>query len=147
MTLGLTLAGTPPSEDEFRRKGKAGTNEMVYRINEHQLLRVWSVISSFSRIREIDDPLAQSEILTNAQMLLTAFVFDLGAVARGRGWRFAQLSIRRVLGLVYRLVALSPVLAAPEGSAAASSAGWGSSAGVSGGAPPSGPLPGFVDAP
>ena len=53
---------------------------MVYRINEHQLLRVWSVISSFSRIREIDDPLAQSEILTNAQMLLTAFVFDLEAV-------------------------------------------------------------------
>ena len=40
----------------------------------------WSVISSFSRIREIDDPLAQSEILTNAQMLLTAFVFDLEAV-------------------------------------------------------------------
>ena len=80
MTLELTLAGTPPSEDEFRRKGKAGTNEMVYRINEHQLLRVWSVISSFSRIREIDDPLAQSEILTNAQMLFTAFVFDLEAV-------------------------------------------------------------------
>ena len=53
---------------------------MVYGINEHQLLRVWSVISSFSRIREIDDPLAQSEILTNAQMLFTAFVFDLEAV-------------------------------------------------------------------
>jgi hypothetical protein len=80
MTLGLTLAGTPLSEDEFRCKGKADTNEMVYRINEHQLLRVWSVISSFSRIREIDDPLAQSEILTNAQMLFTAFVFDLEAV-------------------------------------------------------------------
>ena len=77
MTLELTLAGTPVSEDEFRCKGKAGTNKMVYRINEHQLLRVWSVISSFSRIREIDDPLAQSEILTNAQMLFTAFVFDL----------------------------------------------------------------------
>ena len=80
MTLELTLAGTPASEDEFRRKGKAGTNKMVYRINEHQLLRVWSVISSFSRIQEIDDPLAQSEILTNAQMLFTAFVFDLEAV-------------------------------------------------------------------
>jgi hypothetical protein len=80
MTLELTLAGTPPSEDEFRRKRKAGTNKMVYRTNEHQLLRVWTVISSFSRIREIDDPLAQSEILTNAQMLFTAFVFDLEAV-------------------------------------------------------------------
>ena len=53
---------------------------MVYRINELQLLCVWSVISSFSRIQEIDDPLAQSEILTNAQMLFTAFVFDLEAV-------------------------------------------------------------------
>jgi hypothetical protein len=59
---------------------EAGTNKMIYRINEHQLLRVWSVISSFSRIREIDDPSAQSEILTNAQMLFTAFVFDLEAV-------------------------------------------------------------------
>jgi hypothetical protein len=39
---------------------------------------------------------------------------DLGAVARGRGWRFAQLSIRHFLGLVYRVVALSPVMAASE---------------------------------
>jgi hypothetical protein len=53
---------------------------MVYRINEPQLVHVWSVISSFSRIREIDDPLSQSEILTNAKMLFTAFVFDLEAV-------------------------------------------------------------------
>jgi hypothetical protein len=56
--------------------------------------------------------------------------FNLGAVARGRGWRFAQLSIRRFLGLVYRVVALSPVVAAPEGGAEESSAGWDSSAGV-----------------
>jgi hypothetical protein len=91
MTLELTLAGTPPSEDEFRRKRKAGTNEMVYRINEHQLLRVWSVISSFSRIREIDDPLAQSQILTNAQMLFTAFVFDLQAVDADQTARRAGL--------------------------------------------------------
>jgi hypothetical protein len=52
--------------------------------------------------------------------LAMAKVFNLGAVARGRGWRFAQLSIRRFLGLVYRLVALSPVVAAPEGSASGS---------------------------
>src|ERR1700758_246953 len=65
--------------------------EMVYRINEHQLLRVWSVISSFSRIREIDDPLAQSEILTNAQMLFTAFVFDLEAVDADQTARRAGL--------------------------------------------------------
>src|SRR5215469_7600378 len=46
--------------------------------------------------------------------------FNLGAVARGRGWRFAQLSIRRFLGLVYRVVAISPVVAAPEGGASES---------------------------
>jgi hypothetical protein len=28
-------------------------------------------------MREIDDPVTQSEILTNAQVLLTAFVIDL----------------------------------------------------------------------
>ena len=53
--------------------------------------------------------------------------FDL---ADDCGWRLAQLSIRHFLGLVYRVVALSPVVAAPEGIARASAAGWGSSAGL-----------------
>jgi hypothetical protein len=53
-------------------------------------------------------------------------VSDLGALARGRGWRFAQLSIRHFLELVYRLVALSPVMAAPEVSAGFGSAHWSS---------------------
>jgi hypothetical protein len=51
-------------------------------------------------------------------------------VARGRGWRFAQLGVRCFLGLVHRVVAPSPVVAAPEGGAGAGSAGWGRSAGV-----------------
>ena len=55
---------------------------------------------------------------------------DLGAATMHRGGRFAQLVIRRFLGLVYRVVALSPVVAAPEGIARASAAGWGSSAGL-----------------
>ena len=55
---------------------------------------------------------------------------DLGAATMHRGGRFAQLVIRRFLGLVYRVVALSPVVAAPEGIARASSAGWGSSGGL-----------------
>ena len=50
---------------------------MIYTIDEGQLLRVWSVISSFARIRKIEDSLVQSEILTNAHMLLTAFVLNL----------------------------------------------------------------------
>jgi hypothetical protein len=57
--------------------------------------------------------------------------FNPGAVAGRHGWRFAQLSIRAHSGLVYRLVALSSIMAAPEGSAWADGCcGWGSSAKV-----------------
>jgi hypothetical protein len=52
-------------------------NKMVYTMDEDQLLRVWTVISCFERIRESQDPINQSEILTDAQILLTAFVLDL----------------------------------------------------------------------
>jgi hypothetical protein len=50
---------------------------MVYTMEEGQLLRLWSVIRCFEIIRGVQDPVAQSEILTKAQMLLTAFVVDL----------------------------------------------------------------------
>jgi hypothetical protein len=50
---------------------------MVYTMDEGQLLRVWAVICCFGEIREIQDPIIQSEILTNAQILLTAFVLEL----------------------------------------------------------------------
>jgi hypothetical protein len=50
---------------------------MVYAMDDDQLLRVWSVIRCFAEIRENKDPVIQSEILTNAQLLLTAFVLDL----------------------------------------------------------------------
>ena len=50
---------------------------MVYTLEEGQLLRLWSVIRCFEVIRESQDPVAQSEILTKAQILLTAFVVDL----------------------------------------------------------------------
>jgi hypothetical protein len=46
-------------------------------MDECQLLRLWSVIHCFTQIREINDPVAQSQIITNAQILLTAFVIDL----------------------------------------------------------------------
>jgi hypothetical protein len=51
--------------------------KMVYTMDEGQLLRVWAVICCFGEIREIQDPIVQSEILTNAQILLTAFVLEL----------------------------------------------------------------------
>jgi hypothetical protein len=59
------------------RHKEAEARKMVYTIDERQLLRVWSVICCFAEMRKIQDPMAQSEILTKAQMLLTAFVLDL----------------------------------------------------------------------
>jgi hypothetical protein len=50
---------------------------MVYTVDEGQLPRVCTAISCFERIREIQDPTIQSKILTNAQILLTAFALEL----------------------------------------------------------------------
>jgi hypothetical protein len=50
---------------------------MMYTMDERQLLKMWSVIRCFAVIRENRDPIVQDEILTNAQILLTAFVLDL----------------------------------------------------------------------
>jgi hypothetical protein len=50
---------------------------MLYEVDEGQLLRVWTVMRCFAEMRRIKDPIIQSEILTNAQILLTAFVLDL----------------------------------------------------------------------
>jgi hypothetical protein len=50
---------------------------MIYVMDERQLLRVWSVIRCFGEIREIKDPAIRSEVLTEAQILLTAFVQEL----------------------------------------------------------------------
>jgi len=50
---------------------------MVYTVDEQQLLRLWSVMSCFECLREIQDPALQSALITNAQTFLTAFVLDL----------------------------------------------------------------------
>jgi hypothetical protein len=55
---------------------------MVYTMDESQLLRVWAVICCFAEIREIQNPIIQAEILTNAQILLTAFVLELQPLPR-----------------------------------------------------------------
>jgi hypothetical protein len=56
---------------------------MIYTMDERQLLRMWSVISCFAHIRETRNTIDQDEILTKAQILLTAFVLDI-ATAAGR---------------------------------------------------------------
>jgi hypothetical protein len=40
-----------------------GIKKMVYTLDECQLLRLWSVMHCFTQIREINDPVNQSEIL------------------------------------------------------------------------------------
>jgi hypothetical protein len=50
---------------------------MLYAVDEGQLLRLWSVISYFESMRQIEGPIAQLEIFTNAQILLTAYILDL----------------------------------------------------------------------
>jgi hypothetical protein len=54
---------------------------MIYEIDKRQLLRLWSVLSSFGEIRETKDPIIQSEILRRAQIVLTDFVFGLKRVS------------------------------------------------------------------
>jgi|HubBroStandDraft_6_1064221.scaffolds.fasta_scaffold1110087_2 hypothetical protein len=49
---------------------------MLYAIDEQQLLRVWSVIRCF-QTSVLSMTHAQAEILTKAQILLTAFAVDL----------------------------------------------------------------------
>src|SRR5882757_1570343 len=48
--------------------------EMIYEMDKRQLLRLWSVLSSFGEIRVTKDPIIQSEILRRAQIVLTDFV-------------------------------------------------------------------------
>jgi hypothetical protein len=53
---------------------------MIYEMDKRQLLRLWSVLSSFGEIRGTKDPIIQSEILRRAQIVLTDFVFGLKRV-------------------------------------------------------------------
>jgi hypothetical protein len=60
-----------------RSQQEIGAKNMSYTMDQCQLLRLWSVMHCFAQMREINDPVTQAEILTNAQVLLTAFVIDL----------------------------------------------------------------------
>jgi len=42
---------------------------MICEIDKRQLLRLWSVLSSFAEIRETKDPMIQSEILKGSDSL------------------------------------------------------------------------------
>jgi hypothetical protein len=81
VTLELTLLRTLGRDHELRRKGTK-TWKMVYSVDENQLLKLWSVICCFEAMRVVQDPTAQSPIITNAQAFLTAFVLDLRSSPR-----------------------------------------------------------------
>jgi len=47
-----------------------------------QLFGLWTVIRLLGEVREIPDAITQSEILTEAQILLTAFILGLKSLPR-----------------------------------------------------------------
>jgi hypothetical protein len=55
---------------------------MVYAMDEEKLLRVWTVTRLIGAIREVRSPTVQSEILIEAQTLLTALVPELNSLPR-----------------------------------------------------------------
>lgn len=77
----MTLLGR--GDQKMDRVGKqTRTEEMTYTIDDRQLLELWTVVSCLGHVREIPDPLVRSEILTRAQIRLTAFVLDLQPLPR-----------------------------------------------------------------
>ena len=55
---------------------------MIYTMDVDQLFGLWTVIRLLGEIREIPDAINRSEVLTEAQILLTAFVLGLKPLAR-----------------------------------------------------------------
>ena len=56
---------------------------MSYALDDGQLLRIWTVIRFLGEIRNICDAGSRSELLTEAQVLLTALVLELTPLTHG----------------------------------------------------------------
>ena len=50
---------------------------MIYTMDIDQLFGLWTVIRLLGEVREIPDAISRSEVLTETQILLTAFVLGL----------------------------------------------------------------------
>ena len=81
-TMKLTPPGRSIQNMDSCRK-QTGIADMVYTVDERQLLDLWTAISCLGDVREIPDPVVRSELLTQAQIHLTAFVLDLQPLPRG----------------------------------------------------------------
>jgi hypothetical protein len=55
---------------------------MVYAVDDGQLLNIWTAIRYLGEVREIVDQADRSEVLTEAQALLTTFVLMLKPLPR-----------------------------------------------------------------
>jgi hypothetical protein len=64
-------------EDQSRVVKKLRTEVMGYAVDDGQLLNIWMALRYLGKVREIADPASRSEVLTEAQALLTAFVLML----------------------------------------------------------------------
>src|ERR1700760_2689403 len=78
--------------------------EMIYELDKRQLLRLWSVLSSFGEIQETKDPIIQSEILRRAQIILTDFVFGLKWVPEDQNQYCRTQRRSQPIGDIRRLV-------------------------------------------
>jgi hypothetical protein len=58
------------------------TNDMIYIVDLDKLFSLSTVIRLLGGIREIPDAITRSEVLTEAQILLTAFVLELKPLPR-----------------------------------------------------------------
>jgi hypothetical protein len=58
---------------------------MVCTIDNDQLFSLWAVVRYLGEVREIPDATTRSEVLTQAQILLTAFVLGLQPSPKDQG--------------------------------------------------------------
>ena len=56
--------------------------DVTYTVDAGKLFGLWTVIRLLGEIREIPDAISRSEVLTEAQILLTAFVLGLQPLPR-----------------------------------------------------------------
>lgn len=77
MTLEVTLPGRAARNMHPVVQREMGSKELIYTLDDGQLLSLWTVIRLLGETREIFDPTDRCEILTEAQVLLTAFVLEL----------------------------------------------------------------------
>ena len=58
---------------------------MIYALDDSELLGLWTVIRYLGELREVADPMDRSEILTQAQIHLTAFIIGLQPLSEDQG--------------------------------------------------------------